>query len=91
MRLGIILAIILPLLVSILIYYSRFSDYTPGAFLDVLVQENRLITFFGVWIMVANIALLTFYINTNRMKTAKGIFVVTLVLGVIVLLMKLFN
>jgi hypothetical protein len=40
---------------------------------------------------VGNIALFTYYINTTRDKTAKGIFAVTLIYGIGVLLLKLFN
>ena len=60
-------------------------------FIRVFFRENRFITFFGVWCLVGNIALFTYYINTARDKTAKGIFAVTLVYGIGVLLLKLFN
>ena len=91
-QMGLLLGIIVPLLVFLLIYFMRFSDEEPlGSFLQQFGSSNSLITFFGVWCMVANIALFTFYINTNRFQTAKGIFVVTLVYGVGILLLKLLN
>lgn len=90
-RLGLILGLIAPLIVFVIIYYYRFSGYSFDEFVDVFLKENRLITFFGAWCLVANIALFTFYINTNRDRTARGIFLVTLIYGIAVLLLKLFN
>jgi hypothetical protein len=88
---GLILGLVTPLLVFIIIYIGRFSGYSFDEFIRVFFRENRLITFFGVWCLVGNIALFTYYINTARDKTARGIFAVTLVYGIIVLLLKLFN
>ncbi|HEY0067057.1 MAG TPA: hypothetical protein VGB46_06840 [Flavisolibacter sp.] len=92
-RLGLILGLIAPLIIFVIIYLSsdRFSSYSFDEFLDLFFKQNQLITFFGAWCLVANIALFTFYINTNRDKTARGIFVVTLIYGIAVLLLKLFN
>lgn len=91
LKLGILLALIVPLIVFIGIYFIRFSFYSFPDFLNVVKNENRLITFFGTWCMIANIALFTVYINTNRYQTAKGIFAVTLVYGVLILLLKVLN
>jgi hypothetical protein len=85
------MGLIAPFIVFVIIYYYRFSGYSFDEFVDVFFKENRLITFFGAWCLVANIALFTFYINTNRDKTARGIFLVTLIYGIAVLLLKLFN
>ena len=88
---GLILGLFTPLIVFIIIYVARFSSYSFDEFIRVFFRENRLITFFGVWCLVGNIALFTYYINTNKDKTAKGIFAVTLIYGIGVLLLKLFN
>lgn len=88
---GLILGLVTPLLVFMVIYAVRFSGYRFDEFTRVFFRENRLITFFGVWCLVGNIALFTYYINTARDKTAKGIFAVTLIYGIGVLLLKLFN
>ena len=90
-KLGLALGFILPFAVFIGIYLVRFSFYSFGDFLNVVKDENRLITFFGTWCMIANIALFTVYINTNRFATAKGIFAVTLVYGILILLLKVLN
>jgi hypothetical protein len=92
MKMGLIMGFILPVVLYLIIYYWRFSDqYELGEFTTKFFDENQLITFFGAWCLVANIALFTYYINTNRDKTAKGIFAVTLLYGIVVLLLKLFN
>ncbi len=88
---GLILGLVTPLIIFIIIYIGRFSGYSFDEFIRVFFRENRLITFFGVWCLVGNIALFTYYINTARDKTARGIFAVTLVYGIVVLLLKLFN
>lgn len=85
------LGLVLPLLVFFIIYVSRFSTEPFGTFLHRFFSQNTLITFFGVWCLVGNIALFTYYINTGRDRTAKGIFFITLLYGIGVLLLKLFN
>lgn len=91
LQLGLILGLITPLIVFVIIYLARFPDYSIGEFLPFFFGQNQLITFFGVWCLVGNIALFTFYINTSRDHTAKGIFAVSLIYGIGVLLLKLFN
>lgn len=74
----------------VIIYFLRYSDFDVSYFLRTLFRERGLVTFFGVWCLVGNIALFTYYINTGKYQTAKGIFAVTLVYGIGVLLLKLF-
>lgn len=90
LKLGLILGLITPLVVLIILYFIRFSDtYNFTEFLRAFFQQKQLITFFGVWCLVGNIALFTYYINTSKDKTAGGIFAVTLVYGIGILLLKL--
>lgn len=91
LKLGLVLGLVTPWLVFVIIYLVRFTGYTFTEFIHVFFRENKLITFFGVWCLVGNIALFTFYINTHRDQTAKGIFAVTVLYGIGVLLLKLFN
>lgn len=88
LQMGLILGFVLPLLVFLLIYFFRFSDYTLDEFINTFVTQKGLITFFGVWCLVSNIALFTYYVNTNKDRTAKGIFAITLVYGIGILLAK---
>jgi hypothetical protein len=91
LKTGIILGLVTPLLIFLMIYFFRFGDREFTLFLNEFFNQNTLITFFGVWCLVGNIALFTYYINSGRDKTAKGIFAVTLIYGIGVLLLKLFN
>jgi hypothetical protein len=91
LSLGLILGVVTPLLIFISIYFARFSGYPFNEFVSLFFNENQLITFFGAWCLVGNIALFTYYINTARDKTARGIFIVSVVYGIFVLLLKLWN
>ena len=90
LKLGLLLGLIAPLIVFVIVYYSRFSGYEFGEFVDLFMREKQIITFWGVWCLVGNIALFTYYINTRKDKTAKGIFAITLLYGIGILLIKLF-
>ena len=90
LKLGLVLGLITPLIVLVIIYFLKFSDIDFGQFIKEFKQTRQYITFWGVWCLVGNIALFTYYINTNKDRTAKGIFAITLVYGIGILLLKLF-
>jgi hypothetical protein len=50
--------------------------------------EKSQITAVSVPCLILNIALFTFYINSHRDQTAKGIFAITLVYAIAALLLK---
>lgn len=88
LNLGLVLGFVLPLLVFLGIYLVRFNEASLEDFLRTFVNQKGLITFFGVWCLVSNIALFTYYVNTHKDKTAKGVFAITLVYGLGILLAK---
>jgi hypothetical protein len=88
LQLGLLLGFLLPLLVFVLIYLLRFNDAEFTEFVQTFGAQKSLITFFGVWCLVCNIALFTYYVNTNRDRTAKGVFAITLLYGIGILLVK---
>jgi hypothetical protein len=88
LQIGLILGFVLPLIVFLLIYLVRFGDSSLTDFMSTFLAQKSLITFFGVWCLVANIALFTYYVNTQKDRTAKGIFAMTLVYGIGILLAK---
>lgn len=90
LKMGLLLGLITPFFVLVIIYFLKFSIYDFSEFLSMFFQQKQLITFFGVWCLVGNIALFTYYINTNKDRTAKGIFAITLIYGIGILLLKLF-
>jgi hypothetical protein len=85
---GIVLGLIAPMIVLLIIYAIQFRGYAFMEFIRMFTTQRSLITFFGAWCLVGNVALFTFYINTNRDRTARGIFAVTLIYGIGVLLAK---
>jgi hypothetical protein len=88
LQLGLGLGFILPLLVFLLIYAVRFNEASLSEFVQTFANQKGLITFFGVWCLVSNIALFTYYVNNQKDKTAKGIFAITLLYGIGILLAK---
>jgi hypothetical protein len=88
LQLGLALGLIVPMLVFFGIYQYRYSAYGFGEFSNLFFREKQLVTFFGVWCLVGNIALFTLYINTGRDRTAMGIFAVSLLYGIGVLVLK---
>ena len=70
---GLALGLILPVIIFLLIYLVRFNDRPLDDFFREFVNSKGLITFFGVWCLVSNIALFTYYVNTNKDRTAKSI------------------
>jgi hypothetical protein len=91
LRLGLILGLIGPLLGLVVIYFIKFPGLGFGEFLDLFFNTNRLITSIGSLSLLANVILFTIYVNTHRDHTAKGIFVVTLIYGIAILLLKILN
>lgn len=90
LRLGILLGFLAPIAGLILYYF--FAFYTRQVsfleFLGYLKQYKNLLTAVSSISLVANAILFTVYINNRKDKTAKGIFVATLIYGIAVLLIK---
>ncbi|MFN2458158.1 MAG: hypothetical protein ABR502_08165 [Chitinophagaceae bacterium] len=91
LTLGIIIGLIAPLLGLVILYFINFPSVPFVEFLDFFLNNNRLITSLGSLCLLANVVFFTIYLNTNRDVTAKGIFLVTLVYGVAILLIKILN
>ncbi len=91
LRLGLALGLIGPLLGLVVVYFIKFPSYTFQEFLDYFMHDNRMITSIGSLSLLANAILFTIYVNTSRDNTAKGIFIVTLIYGIGILLLKIFN
>jgi hypothetical protein len=90
-QLGLLLGLIGPLIGLVVIYFIKFSSSSFQIFLEEFFSNNKLITSIGSLALLANVILFTIYINTHRDKTARGIFLITLVFGIGILVLKLFN
>ena len=91
LRLGLALGLLGPLLGLALIWQFKFNEMPFAEFLELFMSNNRLITSIGSLSLLANAVLFTIYINTERDETAKGIFISTVIYGIGILLLKIFN
>ncbi len=89
LRLGMLLGFIAPLLSLVAYYFIKFYPLFSVKDCLIFIAENKnQITAISVPCLLLNIALFTFYINTRRDKTAKGIFAITLIFAIAALLLK---
>jgi hypothetical protein len=90
LKFGILLGILGPLLAMLIYYFWVFSRTIQlSEYFYVLRSNKQLLTAISSISLLANAILFTIYINTHRDKTAKGIFVATLIYGIAVLVYKL--
>ena len=91
LKLGLALGFTGPILGLVIIYLVKFSSIGFFEFLDMFINSNKLITSVGALCLLANAILFTLYINTHRDNTAKGIFAITLIYGITILVLKILN
>src|SRR5574338_1593563 len=91
LKLGLVLGLIGPVVGLLIIYFIKFPGLSFGDCFDLFINSNRLITSIGSLSLLANVLLFTIYINTHRDNTAKGIFLITLIYGIAILVLKLLN
>lgn len=91
--LGAILGFIGPVFGILLFKFLKFPDTSIPQLLNFMYYEQGHSTFTVALslALLVNAALFTIYINTRRDNTAKGIFVLTLIYGLIVLSIKTFT
>jgi membrane-bound metal-dependent hydrolase YbcI (DUF457 family) len=90
---GAILGFIGPILGVIVFKMTKFKSFTFANTFEYMWHEQGHRTFsvaLSLALMV-NAVLFTIYINSRKDKTAKGIFVLTLIYGLIVLSIKTFS
>ena len=91
-KLGLILGLLAPVLGFLSFKWYKFGIFSMKEFLQFLCVEPSFKTLSAAMSisLLANAVVFTFYINTLKDKTAKGIFVTTAVYGVVILLIKTF-
>ena len=89
LQLGLVIGLIAPLLGLVVLYFIKFPSVPFSDFLDFFIHTKALITSLGSLCLMANVIFFTIYINTHRDNTAKGIFVTTLIYGIVILLLKI--
>ncbi|AXY75912.1 hypothetical protein D3H65_18845 [Paraflavitalea soli] len=89
LRFGMLIGFIAPLLSLVIYYFVKFYPlYSVSDFFRFVAQNKNQVTAISVPCLILNIALFTFYINTHRDKTAKGVFAITLIYAIGALLLK---
>ena len=84
-----VLGLVAPIISLIIYYFVKFyPTYTIKDFFDFLRTNKSQITAVSVPCLVLNIALFTYYINSHKDSTAKGIFAATLIYAIVALLFK---
>ena len=92
--LGTILGFVGPILGIMIYKYIKLSEFSLRESLHYMIYNDPGYHLFTVALSLAllvNAVLFTLYINTHRDKTAKGIFVLTCVYGLLVLCIKTFG
>ena len=88
LKLGLVLGLIGPVLGLIVVYFIQYSALGFGDFLSTFINDHKLITSIGSLSLLANVVLFTIYVNTHRDFTARGIFIITLIYGIGILVLK---
>jgi hypothetical protein len=88
LKLGLVLGLIGPLIGMIVLKYIKAPSSSFGDFFELFFNDTKYLTSIGSLSLLANVVLFTIYINTQRDQTAKGIFFVTLVYGIAILIIK---
>jgi hypothetical protein len=84
-----VLGLVAPIISLVIYYFVKFyPTYTIKDFFDFLRTNRSQITAVSVPCLVLNIALFTYYINSHKDSTAKGIFAATLIYAIVALLFK---
>ena len=88
LKLGLILGLIGPLIGMIVLKFVKAPSSSFADFFELFFNDTKYLTSIGSLSLLANVILFTIYINTQRDQTAKGIFFVTLVYGIAILIIK---
>lgn len=86
--LGLTIGAVLPLLSFFGYYYWKFSLFTFSEFIELLSENKSLVTALSIPCLLLNIVLFTIFINGRKDKTAKGIFIASIIYALSALLFK---
>ena len=91
--LGIVLGLIAPLLGMLMFKTYKFNVFTYKETFQYMYMEPgfKTLTVALTLSLLLNALLFTIFINSNKDKTAKGIFTTTMVYGLLVLIIKTFG
>jgi hypothetical protein len=88
-KLGIVLGLLAPLLGILGFYFWKAYPVDFWYYMRALGQEQRLLTNAVTFSLFANAIVFTIFINSRRDKTAKGVFIVTVLYAIAAIVLKL--
>ncbi len=90
LKLGLVLGFIAPFIGMYGYYFINFRQaaHNYWEFVRFLFWERHLLTNMLTFSLLANAIVFTIYVNTDRYKTAKGIFILTLVYAIPIIILK---
>ncbi len=88
---GLILGIVAPFLGIYIFYLWKASANPFDVFISTLLTEKRYLTTVVSFSLVINAIIFTICVNTRRDKTAKGLFIVTVLYAITALIYKFVN
>ena len=86
---GLLLGILAPIAGLLVFYFWKASSTPLGYFLEFLLQNKTLLTAAISFSLFANAIVFTWAVNTHKDKTAKGVFLVTLLITIPLIIYKL--
>ena len=86
-KLGLILGILLPLVVAVLFYLFKFSNYPLEYFREQILQMKLFSKFLSISVY-PNLGLFFLFIWRNRLYSARGVLMATMLLAVVVFIIK---
>jgi hypothetical protein len=92
--LGCILGLLAPVIGVVLFKYYKLQGSSFGDMVDYMIHQSdghRLLSAALSVSIILDLALLTIYLNIKNDKTAKGIFVSTVLYAAVILLLKTFG
>ncbi len=92
LKLGMILGLFAPVIGFLIFKWYKFGIFSMKEFLQFLYVEPGFRTLSAALSLslLANAVVFTLYINAEKDKTAKGVFITTAVYGFVILLIKTF-
>ena len=89
-KFGILLGCLTPIVGLFGYYFFKFSRFTLAEFFEVLILQKSLLTAIVSLCLICNAVVFTLYINAEKDKTAKGIFIATFLYAIASLAVKWF-
>lgn len=87
---GLAAGLLLPFVILMIIYKVRFPEASFDEFLQIAVKEKMLAPLLSLCI-VPNLGLFFLFLHLEKLKTARGIILATLIYGIPIVIYKFFS